>query len=129
MTSRIYMLLFSVAARTSKAESRRQNSLPRSPPVCCCWDCAVKPPRKRSSSYCVYVEGNKGSMEDWGAETTCERQKGWFGTTAHFSVCADAPGSRTQPSALASTPATCHRREQVVEAAAVSSASGVEALL
>lgn len=55
------MLLFSVAARISKAESRRQDSWPRNPPVhcCCCWYCEVKPPRKRSGSYCRHVEGKK----------------------------------------------------------------------
>lgn len=113
MTSCIYMLLFSVAARVSKAESRRQNSWPRNPPVCCCWDYAVKSPRKRSGSSCGYVWGSKGSTGEQGAETTCEGQKGWFGTMAHFSVCADAPRIRTQPPALASTAATCHSREQV----------------
>lgn len=121
------MLLFSVTARILKAESRRQNSWPRNPPVCCFWDCAAKFPRKRSVSSCGCVEGSKGSTGDQGAETTCEkRQKGWFGTMACLSVCAGAPGIRTQPSALASTPATCHRREQVLEVAAVNSASGVK---
>lgn len=123
------MLMFSVAARISKAESRRQDPWPRNPPVCCCcWGCAVKPPRKRSGSSCGYMGGSKGSTEDQGAEATCERQKGWFGTMAHLSVCADVPGIRDS-SALASTSATCHRREQVLEAAAVSSASGVKGVL
>lgn len=131
MTSHIYMLLFSVAARVLEAESRKQNSWPRNPPVCCCWDCEVKPPRKRSGSSCGCVGGSKGSTEDQRArtETRCERQKGWFGTMAPLSVCADAPGIRTQPSALARTPATCHRREQVLEAAAVHSASGLKGVL
>lgn len=125
------MLLFSVAARISKAESRRQNSWPRNPSVCCCcWDCSVKPPRKRSGSSCGCVWGSKGSTEGQGAETSCERQKGWIGPRAHFSVCADAPGIGIHPSALASTPVTCHRREKVLEAAAaVSSASGVKGML
>lgn len=44
------MLLFSVAVRISKAESRRQKAWPGSPAAWCCCGCVAKHPGKRSGT-------------------------------------------------------------------------------